>query len=65
MLGRSPREAIVAAQLEHVKRLLSMTDYPLAKIAHLTGFRYVESMCALFKKTTGRTPGRYRREVRS
>jgi LacI family transcriptional regulator len=65
LLGRSPREVIVAAQLEHVKRLLSMTDYPLAKIAQLTGFCYVESMCSLFKKTTGRTPGRYRREVRS
>jgi LacI family transcriptional regulator len=64
LLGRSPKEAIIAAQLEHVKRLLAMTDYPLAKIAQLTGFQYVESMCSLFKKTTGRTPGRYRHEIR-
>ncbi len=65
LLGHSPRDVIAGAQLEQVKRLLSMTDYPLVKIAQLTGFRYVESMCVLFKKTTGRTPGRYRREIRS
>ena len=65
LLGRSPRDMIIGAQLEHVKRMLSITDYPLVKIAQLTGFRYVESMCTLFKRTTGRTPGQYRREIRS
>jgi len=39
-----------------------MTNYPLSKIAQLAGFRYVESMCVLFKKATGLTPGQYRRE---
>jgi AraC-like DNA-binding protein len=42
-----------------------MTDDPLAKIAQLTGFRYVESMCTLFKRNTGRTPGQYRHQSRS
>lgn len=65
VLGRSPRDEIARVQLGHVMRLLSMTDYPLAKIAQLTGFRYLESMCALFKKTTGQTPGQYRRQNRS
>jgi LacI family transcriptional regulator len=55
---------IAGAQLEQVKRLLSMTDYQLAKIAQLTGFHYVESMCVLFKRITGQTPGQYRRELR-
>lgn len=63
LLGRSPRDEIARVQLGHVKRLLTMTDYPLVKIAQLTGFRYVESMCVLFKKTTGQTPGRYRRQA--
>ena len=49
-------------QLGHVKRLLAMTDYPLARIAALAGFRHFETMCTLFKKTVGPTPGQYRRE---
>lgn len=28
----------------------------------LAGFRHVETMCTLFKKTVGQTPGQYRRE---
>jgi len=64
LLGRSPGDEIARVQLGHVKHLLSMTDYPLAQIAHMSGFRYVESMCVLFKKTTGQTPGHYRRESR-
>lgn len=63
-LGHSPKDEIVRVRIAHVKRLLSMTDYPLPKIAVLTGFRYVESMCVLFKKSTGRTPGQYRRAAR-
>lgn len=62
ILGRSPRDEIVRVQLGHVKQLLTMTNYPLGKIAQLTGFRYVESMCVLFKKATGQTPGQYRRQ---
>ena len=62
LLGCSPRDEIVRVQLGHVKRLLAMTDYPLARIAELAGFRHVETMCTLFKKTVGQTPGRYRRE---
>jgi len=65
LLGRSPKAEILRTQLEQVKQLLSMTDYPLAKIAPLTGFRYVESMCDCFRRTLGQTPGQYRNESRS
>ncbi len=61
LLNRSPRDEIIRIQLGHVKRLLAMTDYPLAKIAELAGFYHVESMATLFKKTVGQTPGQYRR----
>ena len=60
VLGRSPKAEILRMQLERVKQLLSMTDYPLTKIAQLTGFSYVESMCYCFKRTLGQTPGQYR-----
>jgi LacI family transcriptional regulator len=64
LLGRSPKDEIVRVQLGHVKQLLAMTDYPLARIAQLTGFRYVESMCVLFKRAAGQTPGQYRHTPR-
>ena len=65
LLGRSPKDEIARVQLGHVMRLLSMTDYPLAKIAQLTGFQYVGSMCVLFKNATGQTPGQYRQNLRA
>jgi len=64
LVGRSPRGEIVRVQLQRTKELLTRTDFPLAKIAGLAGFNYVESMCNLFKATTGRTPGSYRKESR-
>ncbi|MEO2045333.1 MAG: DNA-binding transcriptional regulator [Pirellulales bacterium] len=65
LLGRSPKAEILRTQLGHVKQLLLMTDYPLEKIAQLTGFRYTESMCYSFKRTLGQTPGHYRSKSRS
>ncbi len=60
LLGRSPKAEILRVQLDRVKHLLSMTDYPLARIAQLAGFEYMESMCECFKRVTGQTPGQYR-----
>ncbi len=64
-LGRSPRAEITRVQLQRIKQLLATTDYPLAKIAQLAGFQYMESMCCLFKKTAGHTPGQYRKELQT
>ena len=61
VLKRSPKQEIVNTQLRQVKQLLARTDYSWAHIAKLAGFRYVESMCCVFKRTTGRTPGQFRR----
>jgi len=60
LLGRTPKGEILRVQLDRLKSLLSMTEYPLARIAQLTGFTYVESMCYRFKHSTGQTPGQYR-----
>ena len=65
LLGRSPKAEILRVQLDRVKHLLAMTDYPLARIAELVGFEYMESMCECFKRVTGQTPGQYRNEGRS
>jgi LacI family transcriptional regulator len=60
-LGRSPQAEIRRIQLDRVRSLLANTDFPLKKIAELTGFEHVEYMHVLFKKTVGLTPGEYRR----
>ncbi len=60
LVGRSPKAEILRVRLDRVKHLLSMTDYPLSRIAQLTGFDYMESMCECFKRLTGQTPGQYR-----
>ncbi len=65
LLGRSPKGEILRVQLDRVKHLLAMTDYPLARIAQLAGFEYMESMCECFKRVTGQTPGQYRNEGHS
>ena len=65
VLGRGPKEEMNRVQIERVMELLSTTDYSLATIARLTGFNYIESMCKLFKKRTGRSPGEYRKESRA
>ena len=61
--GRSPRAEITRVQLGRVKELLTGTDYPLDKIAGMTGFNYVESLCYTFKKAIGQTPGEYRKQL--
>ena len=60
-LGRSPHAEIRRVQVAKIKQILVETDFPLKKIAELTGFEHVEYMCVLFKRTTGTSPGEYRR----
>lgn len=61
-LGRSPHAEIRRVQVAKIKQLLFETDFPLKKIAELTGFEHVEYMCVLFKRSTGTSPGTYRRK---
>lgn len=60
-LGRSPHAEIRRVQVGKIKQLLVETDFPLKKIAELTGFEHVEYMCVLFKRTTAQSPGEYRK----
>ena len=64
VLGQTPKEKISLVQIQNVMDLLSTTEHPLAIIADLTGFNHLETMCNVFKRKTGRTPGEYRRESR-
>jgi LacI family transcriptional regulator len=61
LLGRSPHAEIRRVQVAKIKQLLIETDYPLKRIAELTGFEHVEYLCVLFKRSTHQSPGEYRR----
>jgi len=59
-IGRSPQSEIRRVQLRKIRQLLLETDFPLKRIAELTGFEHMEYMCVLFKRMTGTSPGIYR-----
>lgn len=61
-LGRSPQAEIRRVQVAKIRQLLLETDFPLKKIADLTGFEHVEYMCVVFKRLTGDSPGSYRKK---
>lgn len=64
-LGRSPQAEIRRVQVIKIRQLLYETDFPLKKIAELTGFEHVEYLGVVFKRLTGRSPGRYRRQMQA
>jgi LacI family transcriptional regulator len=59
-IGRSPQSEIRRVQLRKIRELLLETDFPLKRIAELTGFEHMEYMCVLFKRLTGESPGVFR-----
>jgi len=62
-LGRSPQAEIRRVQVAKIRQLLTETDFPLKKIAELTGFEHVEYPRVLFKRLTGDSPGVYRKNT--
>jgi LacI family transcriptional regulator len=64
-LGRSPQSEIRRVQVARIKQLLLETDFPLKKIADLTGFEHVEYLSVVFKRFTAETPGGFRKKRQS
>ena len=64
-LGHSPQAEIRRVQFNKIKQLLLETDFPLKKIAELTGFEHVEYMCVVFKRLFGESPGGYRKKTQT
>jgi LacI family transcriptional regulator len=62
-IGRSPQAEIRRVQVDKIRQLLFETNFPLKKIAELTGFEHVEYMCVVFKRLTSDSPGSYRKKV--
>ena len=64
-IGRSPQAEIRRVQVAKIRQLLAETDFPLKKIAELTGFEHVEYLCVVFKRVMGDSPGHYRKRVQA
>jgi LacI family transcriptional regulator len=62
-IGRSPQAEIRRVQVAKIRQLLAESDFPLKRIAELTGFEYIEYMSVVFKRLVGESPGAYRRKV--
>ena len=61
VLGCTPHEEIVRVRIDRVKHLLSETELPMTRVAHLAGYPHVEYLSAAFKKRVGLSPRAYRR----
>lgn len=61
--GKTLHEAILSERLALAKRWLLQTDTPVEEIALDTGFSSRSHFCTVFRKETGTTPLRYRREA--
>lgn len=64
LLGRTPHDEIVRVQIARARQLLAETNLPLKSIAGRLGIRHPEYLNVLFRRSTGQSPGAYRRENR-
>ncbi|MVA74972.1 helix-turn-helix domain-containing protein [Auraticoccus sp. F435] len=64
LLGRTVHAEITRVRIERVAELLSTTDLTLPQIAERLDFASSEYMSMAFKRSKGKAPGRYRRDVR-
>ena len=63
--GKSYTDYVSQIRISKSVGLLLRTDYPIAKIAELVGFKSSEYFCRFFKKANGNTPSDYRKEFES
>jgi len=61
-LGRTIHQEIDRVRIARVKELLLTTTAPLKQIAQQAGYRYPEYMMRVFRRTTGQTPGEFRKQ---
>ena len=57
----SPHAEILRIRIERAKQLLRETDLGLKAIAMRSGFQHASYLAAVFRESTGLTPGEYRK----
>jgi LacI family transcriptional regulator len=60
VFGLSPKAEILRLQIQCVQTMLAHTHHSLDVIAAQAGFKYAAYLNAVFRKTTGQTPGQFR-----
>lgn len=61
--GKTPHEYLCAVRLAEAKKLLTLTDLPVAEIAARTGFSSQSYFNAFFKKSTAISPLAFRKQA--
>lgn len=61
-VGQSPLRYVQERRIDRAKELLVQSGLPLAEIAFAVGFKGQDHFTAVFKRLTGTTPGRYKRD---
>ena len=59
--GVSPHRYVMQARIERAKSLLANTTRPLSEVALDCGFSSQSHLSTVFRRFTGRTPGRFRK----
>jgi two-component system response regulator YesN len=62
--GRNITEYLTEVRIEHVKKLLGETEFPISEIAERVGYANSVGLIRMFKKSEGITPGKYRESVK-
>jgi transcriptional regulator GlxA family with amidase domain len=62
--GMSPRAYLNALRMKQAARLLKTTELTLEQVAASSGFASVRRLSAMFRDSTGASPGAYRRAAR-
>lgn len=61
--GKTPFEYLAEMRIGHAVRLLKHSDLTCSQIAYESGFNSYALFVRQFRRITGRTPDRYRREI--
>ncbi len=60
--GVPPHRFVVQSRIDRAGLLLAAGDLPVARIAHMVGFRSASHFTTVFRRVTGLTPRAYRSE---
>ncbi|WP_260600108.1 helix-turn-helix domain-containing protein [Sphingomonas endolithica] len=60
--GLRPHDYVLTRRIEQAKRLMAQGDKNLAQVAFDCGFQTQAHFCTVFKRLTGLTPARWRRQ---
>jgi len=64
-MGWSIHAEIQRVRLDRIKQLLFDSGLPIPRIAELSGFSSPSYMAAIFRRETGQTPLKYRKQIRN